>query len=85
MIIGFLRTVLLIAIFYYLVKFIGRILLPMFIANRVNKMNNPHVKQKQYAEKMKQQEGKVTIQNGKSNKKMTTDDMGEYVDYEEVK
>ncbi len=85
MLIGLFRTVFFIIIFYYIFKFIARVVLPLFIANRVNHMRNQGNNLNDYANQKKKEEGKVTIQKGKPSQKITTEDMGEYVSYEEVK
>ncbi len=85
MIIGLLRTVLLLVVIYYLFRFIGKLVLPILLSKYVSKMTNPNFKQQQYSETVKNDEGKVTIQKTATHNKMTSSDMGEYVDYEEVK
>ncbi len=82
---AFIRTLLLIAVFYYIFRFIGKVLVPLFVANRVNKMAGDFQKQQNhYSYQEKRQEGKVTITNAPKHKKMASNDVGEYVNYEEV-
>ncbi|WP_363321639.1 DUF4834 family protein [Plebeiibacterium sediminum] len=85
MIIGLLRTFLFLIIIYYLFRFIGRLVLPTLLSKYVNKMTNPNFQKQQYSEGVRNDEGKVTIKQTAPHKKMTSSDLGEYVDYEEVK
>ncbi len=82
---AFFRTLLLLVVFYYIFRFIGKILVPLFVANRVNKMTGNFGKQQNnYSYQSKKQEGKVTITNAPKHQKMASEDMGEYVKYEEI-
>ena len=72
MIIGLFRTILILIILYFLVKFLGRLLFPPSSNN--SSKNIP-----------KRKEGDVTIHFDKrTDKKMFNKDSGEYVDYEDV-
>ena len=82
---GFLRTLLLLIIFYYIFKFIGKYVMPYLLAKGINRMANQHQRRQNFAEQKKREEGKVTITSTAKNKKKASDDLGEYVDYEEVK
>ncbi len=85
MIISLFRTVLILIIIYYLFRFIGRLVLPVLLSKYVNKMTNPNFQKQQYSGGVKDDEGKVTIKQTAPHKKMTSSDVGEYVDYEDVK
>ena len=72
MIIGLFRTILILIIFYFLVKFLGRLLFPSSSNSSTN--NIP-----------KRKDGDVTIHfDNRTDKKMFDKDSGEYVDYEDV-
>ena len=76
MIIGLFRTILIIIVFYFLVKFLAKFLFPSSSNNSTmnNRNNNP-----------KKKEGDITIHFDKrTEKKMFDKDSGEYVDYEDV-
>jgi len=85
MIIGFLRTLLVLFLIFYLFRFIGRLVMPLLISKFMNKMANPGFNQQQYSDRGKRDEGKVTVQKTVEHQKMASSDIGEYVDYEEVK
>jgi len=75
MLIGLLRTILIIIGVYYLIKFI------MWLFRSPEKPANPSSAQKT----QKKAEGEVTIDYIPDNKKHINKDSGDYVDYEEVK
>jgi hypothetical protein len=75
-----LRTLLIIIIIYYLAKFFARYVLPLiaryFIKRTVNKFNE--------AQQPKQKKtGEIHVESKPENKQVS-DNMGEYVDYEEI-
>lgn len=75
MIVGLLKTILILVAVYYMVTFINRYLLNRY-ARRV---------QERKTREGKRSEGKVTIESpGKQDKRFPRDE-GEYVDYEEIK
>lgn len=91
--VGFLRTVLIIILVIYALRLIGRVVVPWLLKRFVNKA------QKNFEERMRQQQGfeeqevkgqegdiKITKKKGQQKKKppRSDDDMGEYVDFEEV-
>ena len=77
---AFLRTILIIVIVVYVLKLIGRYVVPMLIKRQINKFQQENNK---YNYKQKP-EGEVTIEkNNVGNKKFNSDE-GEYVDYEEI-
>lgn len=82
---GLLRTIFFLIIFYYVFRFIVKVLFPLFITNRVRKMQNQHFGPSNNNYQHREKEGKVTIQKNTKSEKKTPDDLGEYVDYEEVK
>ncbi len=85
MIIGFIRTLLILFLIYYLFRFIGRLVMPYLVSKFVNKMTNPNFNQQQYSARQNGEDGKVTIKKTVEHQKMASSDVGEYVDFEEVK
>ncbi len=80
-----LKVIIFLIVFYYLMKIIGRIFLPLFIANRVQKMEqNKKKAYSDYINKKKKEEGKVTI-DGNYKTSSTYSNKGDYVDFEEIK
>jgi flagellar biosynthesis/type III secretory pathway M-ring protein FliF/YscJ len=75
------RTILIILIVYYLIKLAVRYLLPIwaryFIRKKQSQMNQ------QYQEPQKK-EGEIHVES-KPTKKKSADQLGDYVDYEEIK
>ncbi len=88
--VGLLKTIFVIILFYYLFKYIGRLLLPVLLKKGVEKMQ-----QNQYRQyngggdnnyQNQQEKGKVTITNSAQKKRTNpSQDQGEYVDFEEIK
>lgn len=77
---GFLKTVGIIVIIYYGLKFIGRLLFPIVVKKAVNNMQ---ARQSAYYSEPKQ-EGKVTVEKKPGQQGRHHQNEGEYVDFEEV-
>jgi hypothetical protein len=77
---SFLRTVGIIVIIYYGLKFLGRLLFPIVVKKAVNNMQ---ARQTQYQRDQKR-EGEVTIEKDKQRASRNYNSEGEYVDFEEV-
>ncbi len=81
-----LRTLLILGIIYYSIRFIGKFVFPLL----VNKVANNAQKKMQdrmeeiFRQQNKGAEGEISITR-KSTKKKNRDDEGDFVDYEEVK
>ncbi|WP_462317679.1 DUF4834 family protein [Marinilabilia sp.] len=83
-----LKIILFAVLFYYIFKGIFRFLFPYLITNQAKKMQKKQEQaQRDYFNKQRQEEGKVTIEYDSSQKQSRKNrgDEGEYVDYEEVK
>ncbi len=80
---GLLRVLLIIMLVYYILKFIGRYLLPLFIHRTVSKME-ARMREQQEANKPQGKVGETVIDRKPSHYKETPQDKGEYIDYEEV-
>lgn len=81
---SFIRTLLIIFFFYYLIKFLFRYILPIFLTKQVNKMKDQQ--RRSYSDNYNpSKEGETSIdkkpnsKSGGSSKKV-----GEYVDFEEI-
>jgi len=74
-----LRTILIIIIAYYLIKFFMRYLMPWLLRYFIRKSQ----RQYQQAEQKHRKNGDVHIDYG-AEKKGSKDSLGEYVDYEEI-
>jgi hypothetical protein len=77
---SFLRTVGIIVIIYYGLKFLGRLLFPIVVKKAVNNMQ---ARQTQYQRDQKR-EGEVTIEKDRVRQSRNHNSEGEYVDFEEV-
>ncbi|MFO7674460.1 MAG: DUF4834 family protein [Lutibacter sp.] len=86
---GFLRTLAIIVIIYYAIKFIGRYILPLFVGKIINNVEKKmRDQQQQFNNQQQKSTGKVgetVIAKKPSDYKEGNKDIGDYVDYEEVK
>ncbi|SMO61776.1 protein of unknown function [Saccharicrinis carchari] len=82
---GLLKTIFFILVFYYLFRFIARVIVPFLLGRQMNKMNNHYKREQSFKTQKKREEGKVTIQKKHKSPKKVSPDVGEYIDYEEVK
>jgi len=83
---GLLRTIAIIIIIYYAFKFIGKYIMPLFLRKVVS---NVEKKMREQQENQYKQEagniGETIIDKKPRNTKESNKDVGDYVDYEEVK
>ena len=72
----------------YLIKMISRFLAPILIKRFASKMQDrfgqQFNQQNQNQQSQNEQEGKVTLEKIKASKKNKSDNLGDYVDFEEV-
>ncbi len=68
----------------YLLKLLVRIFAPLLIKRFANKMEKRFNQQFQNPQNSSKEEGKVTLENINTSKKRKLDDVGDYVDFEEV-
>ena len=82
------KTIAIIFFTYLLIKYLGRILAPILLKRFTNKMKQRF--QNQFNDQFKHQanhsdkEGDVSIKRNSKKSKVNTNDIGEYVDFEEV-
>lgn len=79
--VGFLRTLFVIAIIYFGIRILTRFILPLLVDKGVKNMQQKMQNQQQQ-NRPKRPEGEVTIETPKNNK--NNSNRGEYVDFEEV-
>ena len=77
---NFLRTLGIIVLIYFILKFVGRLLFPIVVKKAVNNMQ---ARQTQYQRDQKH-EGEVTIEKDRQRQSNSRNTEGEYVDFEEV-
>ena len=81
---NFLRTLAIIAIIYFGIRFITRYLFPMLIDKGVKNMQQKMQDQQRGYQKPRRPEGEVTIEGNRQQNQNSKGDKGEYVDFEEV-
>ncbi len=77
--IGLIRTLLIIVAIYYIFKFLIKYIAPVLLANYVQKKTGQQFKKEPITK-----EGTTIIDKRPQEKKIINDNVGEYVDYEEV-
>lgn len=83
---GLLRTLAIIVIVYYVFKFVGRYIVPLFLkrmVDNVEKKYNQQQQNNQHDENAKV--GETVIAKTPPNPKESNKNVGDYVDYEELK
>jgi hypothetical protein len=80
--VGFFKTVGIIVVIYFALKFVGRLLFPIVVKKAVNNMQS---RQSQYQRQQQYKpEGEVTIEKDRQQQTRTRNTEGEYVDFEEI-
>ncbi len=82
---GFLRTILILILVYYVLKWLGRILFPVLFQKAVRNFENK-MRQEQGQTNTSDQvkEGETVIDRKPGPQRETNNNVGEYVDYEEI-
>jgi hypothetical protein len=84
--IGLLRVIFVFAIVYMVIRFVTKLLFPIFLGTYVNKkMSDMNEQQKAYYNAQRKREGEVNIDVKPEKKKKYSKNSGEYVDFEEIK
>ena len=78
---GFIKALLIILLIWYSIKLLARILLPIFIAKFIR--NTQERFQQKYQGQQNKQDEDIKS-NSSREKKNSTENLGEYVDFEEV-
>ncbi|MEN8118433.1 MAG: DUF4834 family protein [Bacteroidota bacterium] len=82
--VGFIRTLLVIAIIYFGIRLVTRYILPMLVNKGVKNMQQKMYDQQKQHQRSQRPEGDVTIEKNKTQNKNTSQNNSEYVDFEEV-
>ena len=82
---GLLKTIAIILIVYYAFKFISRYILPLFVKKMVENVQKKYGEQQKAYEDTKGKVGETVIAKKPVETKESNKDVGDYVDYEEIK
>ncbi|MBP8793243.1 MAG: DUF4834 family protein [Lutibacter sp.] len=82
---GFLKTIAIILIVYYVFKFISRYILPIFLKKMVDNVQQKFNEQQQNQQQAAKGKVGETVISKVPNEPKSSKDVGDYVDYEEVK
>jgi len=81
---NFIKTLLIIAAFYFIGKLVFRWLVPALLQHTVKNMQQKMEQKMKDQQRSYRREGDVTIENNRHKKSHGSRDDGEYVDFEEV-
>ena len=81
---GFLVTIIKIMLIWYALKYIIRLFFPIFIKKQIRKMEDQFRQQQGFQEKEEDINIGETVIDKKTKTKTSNDDVGEYIDYEDV-
>lgn len=82
--VNFLKTLFIILLIYYGVKFVTRYLLPILVDKGMKNMQQKMQDQQRQNQRSTRPPGEVTIEQNKKSGKNSSQLKGEYVDFEEV-
>ena len=83
---GLLRTIAILVIIYYAFKFFSRFIAPIFLKKVMKNVEKKMREQQQYQQPNdgKAKVGETVIEKKPTNTKQSNNDVGDYVDYEDV-
>ncbi|HKJ06460.1 MAG TPA: DUF4834 family protein [Flavobacteriaceae bacterium] len=82
---GLLKTLAIFIIVYYIFKFLSKLILPLFLKKVVSNMEEKMKNQQQQNQRTDGEVGETIIDKKPQDKSISNKNVGEYVDYEEVK
>lgn len=82
--VGIFRTIIFIAIVYFVIRLFTRYLLPLIVENKVKEMQKKMQEQQRQQKHSGKREGEITIEYDPGSKNVRNRDEGDYVDFEEV-
>jgi len=80
---GLLKTIAILIIIYYALKFVGKYIMPLFIKKVISNVEKKY-KQQQEQQEPKGKVGETSIAKKPPKTKESNKNIGDYVDYEEV-
>jgi len=82
--VGFVRTIVVIAVIYFIIRIFSRYVIPLLFEKKLKDMQNKMQQQQKQQQRSNRNEGEVTIEYDQKNKKGNNGNEGEYVDFEEI-
>ena len=81
-----LRTILIVLLVFYGIKFLSRLLAPILLKRFTTKMQDRFQQQfnQYYQQQQDSPKKEVTIKKTQENKRSNSNDLGEYIDFEEI-
>ncbi|WP_369047579.1 DUF4834 family protein [Tenacibaculum sp. UWU-22] len=81
---GLLRTIIIFLLIYYVFKYLTRLFAPFLMKKMVDNMQERATQQYGYKQESAVKEGETIIDKKPKQASKTNDDLGEYVDFEEI-
>lgn len=82
--VGFIRTLLVIAIIYFGIRIVSRYVLPLLVDKGVKNMQQKMQNQQRKNQQPSRPEGEVTLEKDRNQRSNNSQNQGDYVDFEEV-
>lgn len=83
-----LRTIVIILVIWYVLKLIGRYVMPYFLNKGIQKVQRnmeERMRQTQEQHRPQEREGSISVENdSKTSRRTTNDSVGDYIEFEEV-
>lgn len=83
-IVSLFRTLVIVAVIYFAIRFITRYLLPLFLENKIKEVQQKIHEEEELKRRATKREGDVTIEYNQKKNNISNQSKGEYVDFEEV-
>ena len=84
MLIGLIKFLFWFFLISYLLKILVRIFAPLLMKRFANRMQERFNQQYQSSKNSSEEEGKITVEKVNNSTKIKSDDLGDYIDFEEV-
>jgi hypothetical protein len=81
---NFIRTLIIIVVIYYAVRFVSRYVFPLLLDKGIKNMQNKVYEQQRQSQRATRPPGEVTVENNNRQGRTVNQNKGEYVDFEEV-
>jgi uncharacterized membrane protein (DUF106 family) len=82
--IGFLRTIIIIAVIYFAIRILTKYVIPILFDKKLKDMQQKMQEHQQQQQRNSRNEGDVTIEYDKRKRRNNDNEEGEYIDFEEI-
>jgi len=82
--IGFLRTIIIIAVIYFAIRILTKYVIPILFDKKLKDMQQKMQEHQRQQQRNSRNEGDVTIEYDKRKRRNNDNEEGEYIDFEEI-